>query len=412
VLFLLTALNLINYLDRYVIAAVLPLIEAELGLSHAKAGGLASMFILVLALTSPFAGWLGDRWSRVRLASASAALFGLATFATGLAGGYPSLVAARALTGVGEAGYGTVTPSLLSDVYPPERRSRALSTFYAALPVGAALGYLLGGLVGPRWGWRTAFFLAGGPALALALAALSLREPRRGALDPTPTPTANPTTTATTTAGLRLLLSRRSFLANTAGQILITFALGGLGFWMPSYLHGDRGVSLEVAGTGFGAILAAAGFVGTLGGGALADRAARRHAGAYFGIPGWCLLAAAPCVAAGVLASQPAVYWTAMFVAVTLAFAYNGPLTAALVNVVPPQLRATAMALNVLLIHLLGDAISPWFLGVLADRAGLRTAVLFVAAPMIAGGLLLVMSRKLLVADLRAPAGSPAPGLQ
>lgn len=401
---LLTALNLLNYLDRYVLAAVVPLVEADLKLSHTRAGLLGSGFIVVYALASPFAGWLGDRRSRTKLTSAGAVLFGGATFATGLAPGYGPLLAARSATGIGEAGYATVTPSLISDLFPRDARSRALTLFYAAMPVGSALGYVLGGWAGTRFGWRAAFYLAGGPAIALGLSALLLREPARGALDPEPALAAPPLGRA-----LALLWRRRSFVANTAGQALLTFAIGGLAQWMPTYLHAERGLALETADAWFGALLALAGFLGTLAGGALADRVARRHPGAHFLVPGAGLLAAAPLAAAGILLPWPQAYWPALFLAAACIFMNTGPLNAALVNVVPAPLRATAVAANVLAIHLLGDALSPTLLGAIADVAGLQLAVLAVALVVAGGGIVLILTAPRLERDLAHPMQLQAP---
>lgn len=392
---LLLGLNLVNYLDRYVPAAVLPLLEADLGLSHALAGLLGTAFVVVYALASPFAGWLGDRRARTRIAGASALCFGVACFASGLAPGFALLLVFRALTGLGEAGYATVTPSLLADVYPRDRRGWALSIFYTALPVGSALGYLVGGAVGARAGWRAAFFVAGAPALLLGAALLLAREPARGALDAPPA-------AAEARPGLRLLLRRRSFLANNLGQILLTFGLGGIAFWMPSYLHRVRGLPLERVGLVFGGLLALAGFLGTLGGGAASAWLARRNRGADFLVAGAGMALSAPFAVVAVLAPKPEVYWPALFLAAALVFANTGPLNAAIVNVVPASLRATAIAWNVLLIHMFGDALSPFLLGVLADAAGLRNAVLSVSGVLLAGGVWLLSTSRLLVADLDA----------
>jgi predicted MFS family arabinose efflux permease len=389
---LLLGLNLVNYLDRYVPAAVLPLVERDLGLSHARAGLLGTAFVLVYALASPFAGWLGDRRARTRIAGASALCFGLACFASGLAPGFALLLVFRALTGLGEAGYATMAPSLLSDVYPRERRGWALSIFYTALPVGSALGYLVGGSVGARAGWRAAFFVAAVPALLLGAAMLFAREPARGALDEPAAGEERP--------GLALLLRRRSFLANNLGQVLLTFGLGGIAFWMPSYLHFVRGLPLEWVGAAFGGLLALAGFLGTLGGGAASAWLARSRPGADFLVAGAGMALSAPFAVVAVLAPWPEVYWPALFVAAALVFANTGPLNAAIVNVVPATLRATAIAWNVLLIHLFGDALSPFLLGVLADAAGLRTAVLSVSLVLLAGGLWLLSTSRLLAADL------------
>lgn len=399
----LTTLNLVNYLDRYVIASVVKPIQDDLSLGNTAAGTLGSAFILVYALASPLMGWLGDRVNRMKLISACTAVFGLATLASGLAPGYGSLLAARAVTGVGEAGYGSVTPSLLSDLFAKTRRRAALTVFYAALPCGSALGYLLGGWAGKHFGWRQAFFLASGPALALAALVFFLREPRRGALDPEESPAPPPDAT-------RWLFRRRSFVWNTAGQTLLTFAIGGLGFWMPTYFVKTRGLAVDEVGFQFGAVLAGGGFVGTLLGGQAAAWVARRHAGADFIVGGMGLLLAAPFTVVALVHPEPAVYWGATFVAIVLIFANTGPLNAAIVNVLPPGLRATAFGWNVLIIHVLGDAISPTLVGYIADLSSLRAGVLSIAVVTAAGGAVLLLGVRRLVDDLAHPLPAEAWG--
>src|SRR5512136_202783 len=150
---LLLAVNLLNYIDRQVLYAVFPLIKADLLLSDTALGFLGSAFMVCYMVSAPLLGWLGDRMSRVRLASGGLFVWSLATAASGLAPGYRTLLAARTSVGIGEASFGTVSPGLLSDYFPKERRGRILSYFYLAIPVGSALGYLLGGVLGQNLGW-------------------------------------------------------------------------------------------------------------------------------------------------------------------------------------------------------------------------------------------------------------------
>src|SRR3989454_5153412 len=165
----LTTLNALNYLDRYVAAATLPLILADLAISDAQGGLLQSLFIVAYSLACAPAGWLGDVGSRLRLVASGVFVWSLATVASGLAPTYGWLLLARAVIGVGEASYAVVTPSLLSDCYPAERRARVLGVFYAAIPIGAALGHIVGGGVGEAHGWRGPLFLAGAPGALLRL---------------------------------------------------------------------------------------------------------------------------------------------------------------------------------------------------------------------------------------------------
>jgi len=403
----LTSLNVLNYADRYVGAAMLPLILSSLALSDAQGGLLQSAFILSYSLVSPLAGWLGDRWNRFKLAAAGVFVWSAATIASGLAPTYAALLLARTVIGVGEASYAVVTPSLLSDLYPPDRRARVFAIFYAAIPVGTAVGYTLGGTVGETFGWRTAFFAAGVPGALLALVLLGLTEPRRGATDP---PGTRPAVPAALGPSLRALWARRSYLYNTGAQILYTFAMGGMATWMPTYYVRERGLTLTEASTIFGILLLVAGFLGTVVGGQLADRLAKHLSGAQFAVSGWGLVLSLLFTLGAVLAPSPAVFWPCTFVTLLLLFLNIGPLNAAMANVLPPDLRARGFALSTMAMHLLGDAASPWVIGVVSDYAGLTAPMLGAGVMLAIAGVLLLVGRSALDRDVAASSVSDPGG--
>src|SRR5438874_1705973 len=299
----LTTLNALNYLDRYVSAATLPLILTDLAISDAQGGLLQSLFIVAYALACGPAGWLGDAGKRLHLVAGGVFVWSVATVASGLAPTYGWLLIARAVIGIGEASYAVVTPSLLSDCYPAERRARVLGIFYAAIPIGSALGYIVGGLIGEAHGWRAAFFVAGAPGAALAFLLLFLTEPARGAQDRSH----GAATPLGLTPWLRALASRRSYLVNTAAQIIYTFGMGGLATWMPTYFVRGRGLPLASAAATFGLLLVVAGFAGTLLGGRLSSAVVRRHPGADFIVSGWSLVVSIVFTLFAVLAPHPAV---------------------------------------------------------------------------------------------------------
>ena len=403
----LTTLNGLNYLDRYVSAATLPLILADLAISDAQGGLLQSLFIVAYALACGPAGWLGDAGRRLRLVATGVFVWSVATVASGLAPTYGWLLLARTVIGVGEASYAVVTPSILSDCYPAERRARVLGVFYAAIPIGSALGYIVGGLVGDAHGWRAAFFVAGAPGAVLAFLLLLLTEPPRGALDVVH----DAATPLALGASLRALVSRRSYLVNTAAQVIYTFSMGGLAAWMPTYFVRDREISLANASATFGLLLVVAGFAGTLLGGRVSTVVARRHPGADFIVSGWSLVASIPFTLLAVLAPQPVVFWPAMFVTLLLLFVNIGPMNAAMSNVLPAELRGRGFAVTGLSIHLLGDAVSPWLIGLASDQIGLRVPVLVTGCLLGAAGTVLLAGRSTLVTDLgaaRATVAAPA----
>jgi MFS transporter, Spinster family, sphingosine-1-phosphate transporter len=394
---ILTGLNFLNYVDRFIPAAVMPSIIAALHLNDSQAGSLSTLFILSYSLVSPVAGWLADRKPRFQLAALGVFIWSLATFGSGLAPTFLALAVARALTGVGEASYVVITPSLVSDYYAPARRGRALAIFYAAIPIGSALGYVLGGAINAHFGWRWAFFLAGAPGAALAFALLFLRDPARGALDiGGALDGAKPPSPPSSGALLRI----PSFLYNTAAQIIYTFVVGGLATWMPTYFVRVRHLPLASADLMFGGVLAGAGLVGTLIGGRLGDRLAARHPSGHFLLSGASLLSSVPFAVAAIVAPSPAIFWPAMFVALTLLFLNTGPLNAAMANVLPAQLRGWGFAMNTMAIHLLGDAASPTVIGFASDRMGLKLPVLVTVTLPVLAGLVLLAGRSALARDL------------
>lgn len=394
----LTGLNVLNYLDRYLGAALLPLIIAGLSLTDSQAGVLQSIFILVYSLASPAMGWLGDRTRRLSLAAAGVAIWSGATFGSGLANSFGWLLLARAIVGIGEASYAVVTPSLIADLYPANRRARSLSIFYAAIPIGTALGYMLGGWIGESFGWRRAFFVAGGPGLVLAFALLLIPEPARGRFDRL----RSGVVPFSLRASLRALLRRRSYLFNTASQTIYTFAMGGLATWMPTYFVRERAMALKDATFLFGAVLVAAGFLGTIVGGQAGDRLTRHWPAAHFVFSGLALIASIPFTLLALLSPTPAIFWPAMFVTLFLLFVNTGPLNAAMANVLPPDLRARGFALYSLSIHFLGDALSPTLIGLTSDAVGLRAPVLASGLMLALAGLVLLLGRRALENDLQA----------
>ena len=394
----LTGLNLLNYIDRYIPSAVLPSIIATLHINDSQAGSVQTLFILTYVIVSPFAGWLGDRYRRFLLAALGVFIWSAATVGSGLAPTFVALVAARALIGVGEASYSVITPSLLSDFYPADHRSRVLAVFYAAIPVGSALGYVLGGAIEAAWGWRWAFFIAGAPGAVLATILLFLQDPPRGRFDaPVPKPAAE---SAPASEWLRMLGRRHSYLFNTLAQTIYTFAIGGLAGWMPTYFVRERHLPLKTADLTFGVVLLLAGFAGTLLGGRLGDRVARRRRDGYFVLSGIALIASLPFTLLAILSPTPAIFWPAMFVTLLLLFLNTGPLNAAMANVLPADLRGRGFALYTMSIHLFGDAASPWLIGLASDRVGLKWPVLFTGMLLGVSGLVLLVGRRSLVRDL------------
>jgi len=418
----LTLINLFNYLDRYVVASLVEsLKKPPLNLTDTQLGSLMTGFVLVYMLTSPIFCTLGDRRGRPRLLALGVGIWSAATALGGLARNFAGLFAARATVGVGEAAYGTIAPALLADYFPREKRGRVFAVFFAAIPIGSAAGYVLGGLMDQKFGWRAAFFVAGVPGLLLALLCLGLKDPPRGAQDeepgdelrPHPAPAFAEASAGGPLPGLSSearrakeegegvrkayarLLKNRPYRLTVMGYAAYTFALGGLAFWAPAFLERVRGMPKAQATVQFGSIVVVTGFIGTFAGGWAGDFFLRRSKEAYLWVSGWVTLAAAPAALVAFVSPNPAVYMPAIVVTELLLFASTGPINSAIVNVVAPTERATAVALSILGIHLLGDVPSPPIIGALSDATSLGTAFLILPAVIaLAGGIWLYAAKK------------------
>ena len=386
-LVVLTGVNLLNYIDRYVVPPVFESLKrSEMHLSDAQLGLLMSAFLFVYTIAAPLFGWLGDTRRRPRALAAGVALWSAATALGGFAWSYLSLLVSRGIVGIGEAAYGTIGPSLLADYFPPRTRGRAFAVFYMAIPVGAALGFMLSGFVDHHWGWRRVFFVAGLPGLLLAALVARLREPQRGASDAVPTLSSEPEPRWTIEAAGRTLLRNPAYVLTVLGYAAYTFALGGIAAWVPSFLERVRGLPGDVATGRFGAIVVLTGLVGTFGGGWLGDRLLARTRQAYLWLSGVATLLAAPLFYVALASPSPAMYWSAMVGAELLMFASTGPINTVIIGIVPAGIRASAMALSVFSIHILGDVPSPWLVGLISGRTSLQLAVLILPVAALVGG--------------------------
>ena len=389
-LVLLTALNLLNYIDRYILPGVQPLIQADFHATDEQMGALTTALFITYMLTAPCTGWLGDRFSRKPLIVAGAVLWSLATLFTYWVHDYWSLYFRHALVGVGEATFGIFAPAVISDFFPPRDRNRILSIFYLAIPVGAALGYLIGGQLGSRYGWRTPFFVGAIPGLLIAGAYwLFATEPARGGSEADRETIARPTTAAMYQNFLGLFRNP-GFLCATLGMAMMVFTLGGISTWMPTFLNRFAGMSVGKAGTILGAITVVDGLAGTAIGGWLAQRWLRRDHRALYLLSAWSMILTLP-LAALVFFGPPAWSIPALFAAEFFLFLNTGPLNAAICNSVSSGVRSSAIALNLFLIHMLGDTFSPQIIGHISGMANsnLRIGLGLTLVTLILSGVLL-----------------------
>ena len=373
-LLLLIGLNLFNYIDRYILPGEVSLIQREFHSTDQQMGALTTALFVFYMLAAPLTGWLGDRFRRKPLIIAGAVLWSVATLGTAWVHDYWTLFARHALVGVGEATFGIFAPAVLADFYPARERNRILSIFYLAIPVGAALGYLAGGELGTLWGWRAPFFLCAIPGLVIAaLYGWIGREPERGASDHV-----RPTTDRATVLGL---FRNPAFLTATLGLATLTFAMGGISSWVPTFLERFVGIPLNSADRIVGSVTVIDGIAGTLVGGWLAQRWLRTNYRALYLLSFWSVALTLPC-GAMVFFGPRAWAVPALFAAEFFLFLNTGPLNAAIVNSVSAPVRATAISINLFCIHCFGDAFSPTIIGSISDhtkslRLGLGATLVF-----------------------------------
>ena len=398
-LFLLLGINLFNYIDRQILAALEPDIRATFFApgdvnAMTKTGLLGDAFFVTYMLSAPVLGLLADRFSRWVIVGSAVILWSLASGGSGLAATFAILFATRICVGIGEGGYGPAAPTILADFFPIETRGRMMAIFYAAIPVGSALGYVIGGLVGAHLGWRWAFYLVTPPGLLLGLLCFLQREPRAGVHRPVQ---------QSPRRSLRdyvRLFRTRSYLINCIAQTLFTFVTGGLGFWVSAYLR-YRNQSPDAGMTIFGLITVVAGLVSTLLGGVVADRLRSRLAGSYFWVSGVGMLLACPFFVATLYIPFP-MAWIPMFFAIFFLFVNTGPSNTALANVSLPAVRATAFAVNILVVHALGDVQAFWLLGYIGGHTNMHVAFLFVSGIIFLSGVTWLAGVKYLPADTAA----------
>src|SRR5438309_4223052 len=273
-LIVLTALNLLNYADRNVLFAVQPLVQDEFHLTKEQIGFLTSAFLGFYVLAAPFVGPLADRYSRKVIIALGAMFWSGLTLLTAVTHNYTELLVRHTLVGVGEATFVTIAPTFVADLFAEDRRGRVLGVFYLAIPVGTAAGYILGGKLSLHHGWRFPFYVAAIPGFLLALSVLFLAEPERGRFD---------SLKETAERGTLLGLARNpAFWTVTLGMAAMTFALGGIQVWMPTFLSRVRGYSLKSANEIFGTIVVVDGLIASLAGGWLGDRLLPRIRSSYY----------------------------------------------------------------------------------------------------------------------------------
>jgi predicted MFS family arabinose efflux permease len=362
----LTALNLFNYIDRSVLFAVQDLVKAEFHRSDAAFGLLTSAFFIFYMCAAPFMGPLSVRFTRKWVIIGGALVWSAATLLTAFTKNFDELLIRHTLVGIGEASFVILSPTFVADMFPEDMRGRVMGVFYLAIPVGTALGYPLGGILGPMYGWRVPFYVGAAPGVLLALLLAFIPEPPLGQFDSAESKAPDRDT-------LRSLLRNPAFLTASLGMAMMTFALGGLQVWMPTFLHRAHGYTLRDANVLFGLSTIFNGLVASLAGGWISDWLLRRTAAAHYLVSAVSLGLGIPAMCVALFAEGRAMV-VGIFVAEFLLLLNTGPLNAAVINSVGPHVRAMALAANIFIFHLLGDVPSAALIGYVSDKYSLQLA--------------------------------------
>ncbi|XP_045536759.1 protein spinster isoform X2 [Papilio machaon] len=363
--------NLINYMDRFTIAGVLADVKSEFNIGDDWAGLLQTVFVIAYMVFAPMFGYLGDRYSRRKIMAAGVALWTMTTFAGSYVTNYYWFAVFRGLVGIGEASYSTIAPTIISDLFVGNVRSKMLAFFYFAIPVGSGFGYIVGSVAGAiagdwRWGLRVTPVLG---AVAVILVAFVMQDPERGQAEES---TMKPTSYGD---DLRALVKNPSFMLSTLAFTCVAFVTGALAWWGPLFIYlglnlqPGVAISKESVSFKFGIVGMLAGACGVPAGAALAQRLRARVPHCDPLVCGLALLASAPLVYLALIAvsAHVAPTYLLMFLGMfTLNLTWSIVADVVLYIVIPPR-RSTAEAFQILISHMLGDAGSPYLIGVISE---------------------------------------------
>ena len=398
-LWLLTAINLVNYLTRNAIFALFDPVKRDLALTDAHLGWLGSAYVLVFSLASLPAGVIGDLGSRRVVIAAGVALWSLGTALSGFAQDFGWLLLARSLVGLGGAAAATASAALVADYFPGRRRSTAMSIFMAGLAVGGVFGILLAGQLEHAFGWRAAFLTLALPGFLLAILVLRIPDPTRPATPAKEGADALLEVFRELAGAARRILSTRTLAAVFAGGALISFGMNGLVGWAPTFISREMALTPAKASLILGTYGLACGIAGTVAGGLVADWLRTR-------VPGAKLIT----TAIGFFVGAPLLIWLLFirdlnwFIPVFCAAFffltwYNGPLTAVIFDVTPKRIATTVSGAYLMFIHLAGDAVAFPLVGALSDRFGLERAIIMLPIASLIGAAIVLSAVKALEGD-------------
>ncbi len=363
-LWVLTLINLLNYLDRQVVFPLFGQLKIEFGLTDFHLGILGTMFLLVQSLATFPMGILADRVSRKVIIAGGVFLWSAATFASGLAGSFKALLGIRSVVGIGEASYGPAAVSMITDNFPDEMNAQVQGIFSIGMLIGGTLGAIIGGLVAFYFNnWRLAFFIVSIPGVILALSAFLIKDKRVVHNEPK--------------VSLWSLAKNSALAWIIVSGTLVSFAVGAFITWGVEFITRYKDYNVKDASLILGVGMMAASVVGVLAGSYIADYLHKKYHWGRSMVVALSLIISAPLMYFGLADTTKGLFLIFFLTGAAFLSVYLGPVTAVLHDVVPKQFRASAFGIYVLIIHLIGEAFAPAIIGTISDAHGLRAALEF-----------------------------------
>jgi MFS family permease len=386
-----------DYIDRTVVTSMFTSIEADLGISHTQSGMLVSaVYWAIVLLTFPVS-LLVDRWSRTKTIGLMAILWSLATVLCALTGNFIQLFLARMLIGVGEAGYAPGGSAMISGLYPIEKRSKMMGFWNASIPLGTAIGVLLGGIIATRLGWKHAFGLVALPGLIVAILFLFVKDYKT--VDLSFFDKSNHKVKMERKDIIREFLSRRSIIYTYFGITASIFVTTSLLTWLSTYFQTTRELAQDKAGTMASSIMALA-LVGAPLGGILADKWRKTNISARLLLPAISTLVSAVLLFLGLYLFRGILqYVTFLFMGITIMMFISGAASVTQ-DVIHPGLRATSYSIAVVVQNLLGASMAPILIGFIYDHSDIMTALSILPFVLVLSSLLFYLGSKYYARDI------------
>ena len=386
ILLVLTLIEFINYFDRQVVFPLFSFLKADFGLSDFELGLIGTVFMIIHASFSVPLGILADKWVRKNIIAAGVAIWSVATFVTGLVQNFGQLLATRAAVGIGEASYAPAATSLIADNFPVEKRARASSIFHLGMFLGGTLGMILAGVIGTHLGWRACFFIVAIPGIILAFSALRIKEVKHE----------HHISSEVNRKNILDLFRSPAYVMTLVSGIMLTFTSSAIISWMTQFFIRFHNYSVDQASLVIGLAVVIGGPLGIYSGGYFSDLLYNKYKKPRSLAMAFAFIAATPLMYITLTTQNEILLLVSLVIATYLMTWYYGPMVALVQDIVPGSLKATAFALYLFTVHLIGSTPAPALIGRVSDAYDLQTAMFIVVATNLLGGIFLLITSGIL----------------